>query len=532
MPSTLHATLTWSVTVSSRGVESSNASWVGTACQPSLIPMSTPRSPPRRLSGRIPALPCARRPGYFNSCGCHCFTEDEAENEGAGYNGWSEIEARARATQVVDSAVMYAAHATLQRGFAYDAGQGHAWLTGTGGSVSRFVESTASKARIAHLVSGYRDTGSRSTMVLGSTPLVYFENTAPTWWPNTAGDSWRKHPNNTDPGTSTGLVFWADVCASWCVRRFDDESEFMDVDFTVKYGVANHGRCSCYAYQDTSSDSTHAGNNSHAAPDDLRAMEFLHEFMKIPSNQPNNTHVFAMKKDVGHGLWIPRLQSTVYSRRLFQSGIDVADNVLTSAPLLTGKTHLFYAIFSADSCIEMCAVEAVNHKRYVKTARFDPVKRHCHCFDESLLEWRFDSIDDPANLLWSRLDTTTEWYDLTFCEFVRPDEHGRTMVWSKSLVAPGTSNGWCSGSPAGAGYVLNSGNVLASYQNGQSSAVSDPLWLHIRLSAALTPERGLCLVRSHSTSCAKSSVKYTSTVPTPASLSKRLSIMIWYFSSL
>ena len=151
-------------------------------------------------------------------------------------------------------------------------------------------------------------------------------------------------------------------------------------------------------------------------------MEFLHEFMKIPSNQPNNTHVFAMKKDVGHGLWIPRLQSTVYSRRLFQSGIDVADNVLTSAPLLTGKTHLFYAIFSADSCIEMCAVEAVNHKRYVKTARFDPVKRHCHCFDESLLEWRFDSIDDPANLLWSRLDTTTEWYDLTFCEFVRPDE--------------------------------------------------------------------------------------------------------------
>ena len=211
-----------------------------------------------------------RRPGYFRDCGCHCFTEDEAENEGVGYRGWSEIEVRARSTQVIESAVLYAAHATIRRGYAYDSGQGHAWIQGVDGLVSRFVESDASKARVAHLVSGYRDTGVRSSMLLGATPLVYFDNTAPAWWPSSLDVSWRAYPNNTSPETSIGLAFWADVCSSWCVRRFDDESEFMELDFTVLYGLANRGRCSCYAYQDTDPHSTHAHKNSHAAPDDIR----------------------------------------------------------------------------------------------------------------------------------------------------------------------------------------------------------------------------------------------------------------------
>lgn len=166
--------------------------------------------------------------------------------------------------------MLYAAHATIRRGYAYDVGQGNAWIVGVGGLVSRFVESEASKARVAHLVSGYRDTGVRSSMLLGSTPLVYFDNTSPSWWPASLDVSWRVYPNNTSPETSIGLAFWADVCSSWCVRRFDDESEFMELDFTVLYDVANRGRCSCYAYQDTDPHSTHADKNSHAAPDDIR----------------------------------------------------------------------------------------------------------------------------------------------------------------------------------------------------------------------------------------------------------------------
>jgi hypothetical protein len=379
--------------------------------------------------------------------------------------------------------VLYAAHATLRRGYAYDAGQGHAWVTGSGGSVSRFVESHAAKARVAHLVSGYRDSGGRSSMLLGDTPLYYFNDQAPTWWHSTLDASWTVYPNNTSPKTGVGLAFWADVCASWCVRRFEDESEFFDIDFTVSYETANWGRCSCYAYQDTELTSSHAHKNSHAAPDDLRAMEWLHTFYKIPSNQPNDAHVYAMKKDVGNGLWIPRLQSTLYYSKLWQAEIDAPQGSMDNAPALATKAHLFYGVSSLSACLERCSDEAVSAVRALRTVRFDPADESCRCFDESLFQWKFDSNDDPNNLLWTRDgDSTAQWYDVRFCEFVRPDtvrtptrtthththsfgrcsktdmsttrlcpQHGRTMVWSKSLQLPGQADGWCSGSPAGAG---------------------------------------------------------------------------------
>lgn len=368
-------------------------------------------------------LRARRRPGYYRDCGCHCFTEDEADNEGPGYNGWSEMETRARATQVVESAVLYAAQATLQRGYAYDTGQGHAWLTGAGGLASRFVESDASKARVAHLVSGYRDTGVRSSMLLGSTPLYYFNRTLPEWWTTSLDASWRIYPNNTDPDTSTGLAFWTDVCASWCVRRFDDESEFLELDFTVAYSASNVGRCSCYAYQDTDASSTHAGKNSHAAPDDVRALEFLHEFYKIPSNQPNSTHVYAMKRDVGHGHWIPRLQSTVYYHKMWQQGVDVRLGRLDNAPALAGLQHVFYAVPTRLGCVERCADEAIAAARSLRSLRHDATDGSCRCFDVSLFEWRFDSVDDLDNSMWFlEPDATAEWFEVKFCEFVRPDE--------------------------------------------------------------------------------------------------------------
>jgi hypothetical protein len=41
------------------------------------------------------------------------------------FDSWGEIETRAKATQVIGSAVMYAAHATLQRGYSVESAQGH-----------------------------------------------------------------------------------------------------------------------------------------------------------------------------------------------------------------------------------------------------------------------------------------------------------------------------------------------------------------------------------------------------------------------
>ena len=151
-----------------------------------------------------------------------------------------------------------------------ETGQGHIYLEGKDDDIERFVEAPAAKAKIAHLVSGFRDSAredginSMNHMHLGSVPLIYFNNSAPSWWPASFGDSWKVLPNNTNPETTIGRQFWADVCASYIVANFDDEAEFLEIDFTVSPGL-----CSAYAYSDPNApaDTRH----SHAAPDDVRA---------------------------------------------------------------------------------------------------------------------------------------------------------------------------------------------------------------------------------------------------------------------
>ena len=151
-------------------------------------------------------------------------------------------------------------------------------------------------------------------------------------------------------------------------------------------------------------------------------MEFLHEFHKIPANQPNGTHVYAMKKSIGQGLWIPRLQSTLYYQRMWQAEIDAQQGVLDGAPALAGVGHLFYDVSSLTACFERCADEAVAAVRPIRTVRYDARDQICRCFDVSLFAWTFDSIDDSANALWyTSRGSTVEWYDVKFCEFVRPD---------------------------------------------------------------------------------------------------------------
>ena len=178
--------------------------------------------------------------------------------------------------------------------------------------------------------------------------------------------------------------------------------------------------------------------------DDLRALEWLHSYAPVPANQPNNTHVFAMKKDVGEGLWIPRLQSTLYYHRLWQHEIDAAIGALTNAPALAGKVHLFYSTLTAAACMELCAAEAVANVRPIRSVRFDPVARNCYCFDDSLFQWTFDSFDDPNNALWLLdPDTQAEWYEVKFCEFVRPDESGRASCGPRTSTRPGRPTALC-----------------------------------------------------------------------------------------
>jgi len=153
-------------------------------------------------------------------------------------------------------------------------------------------------------------------------------------------------------------------------------------------------------------------------------MEFLHEFYKIPSNQPNDTHVYAMKKDVGNAVWIPRLQSTLYYSKIWQEGIGTPQlDTLENAPALSQRMHVLnFVVSRLSQCLELCADAAVSAVRALRTVRFDPTDKSCRCFDDSLFQWKFDSVDDAGNQLWTRDgDSKAEFYETKFCEFVRPD---------------------------------------------------------------------------------------------------------------
>jgi hypothetical protein len=381
------------------------------------------------------------------------------------FDSWGEIETRAKATQVIGSAVMYAAHATLQRGYSVESAQGHSYLYGKDYLISRFLESPASKAKMAHLVSGYRDlSGSRNGMLLSSQSLEWFNDQKPDWYDDLGtsyGDTWKSLANNTDPTTSDGLIFWADVCASFCVRRHDDESEFFALDFTAVNNdnkAYDNGKCSCYAYRDSDTTSTHAGLTSHVPPDDVRALQFLEHFLKIPITEPNNTHVYAMKRDLGESYFVPELQSTIYYKKLWERYIDMDTNGFA------GKTEL-YTIRTLERCLAECAKDAVRGIKALATVRFDSAApQSCFCFEFDLFEWGYDDK-------WERDDASSAfWYKTQYCEFTRPDESGRTLIYSKSVTLP-SSSPFCTGSPVGGGYALTSSSVRESFHDGVSSAV-------------------------------------------------------------
>ena len=206
-----------------------------------------------------------------------------------------------------------------------------------------------------------------------------------------------------------------------------------------------------------------------------QALEFLHRHVKIDPSQPNNTHVFAMKRDIGNGLFIPELQSTLYHRRMWEEHIDIdvgtLMNIADAGNTKRSEIATFYSITTHKACLSRCAIDAVVRTVSLKSVRFHSVDQSCFCFDTSLFQWEFDGHpQDATESLWQRDEgSVAEFYEVEYCEFVRGDSHGRTLVWTKGTTLPG-GEGWCQGSPAG-GYVISSGSVMESFHEGQSSAV-------------------------------------------------------------
>jgi hypothetical protein len=191
-------------------------------------------------------------------------------------------------------------------------------------------------------------------------------------------------------------------------------------------------------------------------------MEFLHKFHKIADDQPRNTHVYAMKRDQGRGLFVPELQSTVFHLKLWEKHIDIGVGTLQNMPEV-GMTE-FSLIRTLDRCLSRCARDAVEREVALETVRFDSSDDSCRCFEADLFHFDYDTE-------WVRDETSVaEWHQTAYCEFTRPDESGRTLIYSKRTELP-TRSQFCVGSPVGMGYTLESSSVRESFHEGVSSAV-------------------------------------------------------------
>lgn len=181
--------------------------------------------------------------------------------------------------------------------------------------------------------------------------------------------------------------------------------------------------------------------------------------------------MFAMKKAVGNALFVPRLQSSVFWARAVVADLSVSalglflGGAVSSAVALAGATR--------DGCLEECAARAVSATAALRSVVVDPTG-FCTCYDVSPLEYRFDDPTNAGAQVFDVSTTPVEMYVVQFCEFTRPDVHGRSLVWTKRATLPAYKD-TCVGSPAGLGYVLTSGSVLESYHSGQSSAPFDVL---------------------------------------------------------
>jgi hypothetical protein len=172
--------------------------------------------------------------------------------------------------------------------------------------------------------------------------------------------------------------------------------------------------------------------------------------------------VYAMKRDQGRGLFVPELQSTVFHLKLWEKHIDIGVGTLQNMPEV-GMTE-FSLIRTLDRCLSRCARDAVEREVALETVRFDSSDDSCRCFEADLFHFDYDTE-------WVRDETSVaEWHRTAYCEFTRPDESGRTLIYSKRTELP-TRSQFCVGSPVGMGYTLESSSVRESFHEGVSSAV-------------------------------------------------------------
>lgn len=380
-------------------------------------PPPAPRRPPPAPPPSPPPPPPP--PNYYDFCTCSCFVEDDARNPGEAMSGWSDIEVRARATSVVESAVLYKAHATLARGAAVSSSK-LIWI----GGVDRYAESEYADAELAHVATGFRQTSAAS--LLSTAPLYAQLHTKPAWWPESdATDAWTHLPN-----MSTSFAFWSNVCANYCFRRHGDEVQFVEVDLVpgVRHlrdieiagllpdMLANPGVCKCFAFVDPAAASP---NRSRAAPSDVSTMQWL-AGARLEPDAALREHVQIFAAHRRHERWhfVPSLQSSVYYWRSLSPGFH-----LDEADLGEMRLQVAHADTARD-CLVWCARD---QKDLLKGAvyNYDLGGQNCHCLSDSPIDVRFDAR-------W-KYDASVQWefYDARFCYRVQ-GASDRSLVYTKA----------------------------------------------------------------------------------------------------
>ena len=399
------------------------------------LPPPSPRPPPPPPHSPPPS-PCPSPsppptpPGYYSHGRCHCFTASDYEGR-----EWSEMELRAKANYVDESAVTYLARSSLVRGKS-NFTKPIVWVPG--GSpplhVSKWVDSAALEGQIAHLVDGWRP--ARPGMVLEKLDLEYFNGVRPAWWPS--GDStWQASPNNTHD-----TAFWASVCASACFRDHRDDVRVVLVELD-SYPAC----CTCYAWEDAEGVDTHP---SHSAPSDAQLLRFLEGASRAPGARPR-TSLYAVGEKVSAGHYWGAMQSTVYHAQVLST------EYTHGAPGAPSKQV-------AAATLQLCLEECGTHTGLaLNTVSWVPSTPMCSCYEADFglashgTSWRPRGAGEPP----------TFYYRARFCRNVRATSE-RSLVYSK------VDDRTCPGVPVVTGFTLATHALMQTVSTSEADSSSIP----------------------------------------------------------
>ena len=427
--------------------------------------------------------------------------------------GWSDLAVRARATSVVASAVLYRAHAVLTRGRAVTT-DGRLWIAGKDGNVGRYVRSDANRARVAHLIAGWKQDASAAGAGAGAAAVAAarlstndlataYMGHKPHWW------TFGSHGYSVLPDAIGGLdaiPFWRDVCASLCIRRHGDDVELVEVD--LRNGLFEGHRsnvapstCDCYAHVDTTDTSTAAAHHrtpSQAAPNDFAVLRFLETASLVDhyigtDEHDNGLHyrkfvnLYAVQRHEWASHFVDTQQSSVFYARALEPGYILVNEAVGAD---MGNIYVYKAggVATREACLRECALhggsddpDILRKRQAVKTMVHQRSMGACICTTtdwldpqyDDLLEHDLDDADDPP-----------EVYRVQFCAGVAGGS-SRSVVYRKQTNASADPLPVCHGMPVGAGMILSNGSIFFSEDPG---SVTRPVDLQCRAACDANPD--------------------------------------------